>query len=304
MRVRYSLFAQRPNNELDDFQALTQMLPMGFGDDMLRFNGIGENVTWGVYNNDNPTDAQKENFYKVAKWAAERGMGLTVHWHNDESVPILLDLLERVNREVPITALRWSIAHLNDASPETMARMKALGMGWTMQNMMYFGGEAFLRAARRRGGAPHAADRDRDQGRAQRRRRHRCAPRDVLQSVRRRCNGCSTARPSPAWRRAARRSCRRASRRCASIRTAAPGSARDDAARGTLAPGKLADLAVLTKDYLTVPAEEIGGIESLLTMVGGRVVYAAGAVRGAGGEGAGELRPGTTSERRALNAHP
>ena len=33
----------------------------------------------------------------------------------------------------------------------------------------------------------------------------------------------------------------------------------------------------MTKDYLTVPVSEIGGIESLLTMVGGRVVYAAGA---------------------------
>jgi predicted amidohydrolase YtcJ len=50
----------------------------------------------------------------------------------------------------------------------------------------------------------------------------------------------------------------------------------DDGQRGTLAVGKLADLAVLTKDYLAVPTDEIGGIESLLTMVGGRIVYAAG----------------------------
>ena len=40
--------------------------------------------------------------------------------------------------------------------------------------------------------------------------------------------------------------------------------------------GKLADLAVLSKDYMSVPVEEVGGIESLLTMVGGKVVYAAG----------------------------
>ena len=45
---------------------------------------------------------------------------------------------------------------------------------------------------------------------------------------------------------------------------------------GSLEPGKLADLAVLTKDYMTVPAGEVGGIESLLTMVGGKIVYAAG----------------------------
>jgi hypothetical protein len=37
--------------------------------------------------------------------------------------------------------------------------------------------------------------------------------------------------------------------------------------------GKFADLAVLSKDYLTTPVEEIGGIESVLTMVGGNIVY-------------------------------
>ena len=61
----------------------------------------------------------------------------------------------------------------------------------------------------------------------------------------------------------------------------------DDGKRGSLTPGKLADLAVLTKDYLSVPVEEIGSIASLLTMVGGRVVYATGPSRGAGGEGRG-----------------
>jgi hypothetical protein len=46
--------------------------------------------------------------------------------------------------------------------------------------------------------------------------------------------------------------------------------------RGSLEVGKLADLAVLSKDYLTVPVGEIGDIESVLTMVGGKVVYGAG----------------------------
>lgn len=52
--------------------------------------------------------------------------------------------------------------------------------------------------------------------------------------------------------------------------------AHDDSRRGMLAPGKLADLAVLTQDYLGAPLDAIGGIHSLLTMVGGRVVYADG----------------------------
>ena len=50
----------------------------------------------------------------------------------------------------------------------------------------------------------------------------------------------------------------------------------DETRRGALVPGRLADLAVLTKDYTSVAAAEIGDIESLLTMVGGRIVYGAG----------------------------
>ena len=52
--------------------------------------------------------------------------------------------------------------------------------------------------------------------------------------------------------------------------------AHDEAKRGTLEVGKLADLAVLNRDYLTVPVNEIAALYSLLTMVGGRVVYADG----------------------------
>jgi len=52
-------------------------------------------------------------------------------------------------------------------------------------------------------------------------------------------------------------------------------AANDDDKRGTLEPGKYADLAVLSADYLTAPVKEIGKIRSLLTMVGGHVVYAA-----------------------------
>ena len=45
--------------------------------------------------------------------------------------------------------------------------------------------------------------------------------------------------------------------------------------KGSLAVGKLADLAVLSADYFSVPEEEIKGIESVLTIVGGKVVYGA-----------------------------
>jgi predicted amidohydrolase YtcJ len=275
VRVVYSLFAQRRGKELEDDQSLTQLLPMGFGDGMLRFNGIGENVAWGMYNNDSPSDAQKEQYYEIARWAASRRMTLTQHWSNDASVHHLLDVLERVNRDTPIAPLRWSIAHLNDASEDTLRRMKALGLGWLMQDAMYFGGEEFIRtrgadAAKRTppiktalnlglhvGGGTDA---------------HRVMSYNPFVSLEWMIDGRTVAGT-------ATRGADEMPSREEALRLYTQGSAWftfDDDKRGTLEAGRLADLAVLTGDFMTVPAGEIGGIESLLTMVGGRIVFAAG----------------------------
>jgi predicted amidohydrolase YtcJ len=274
IRVTYSLCAPRRDHELADFETLTAMLPMGFGDDWLRFNGIGENVTWGMYNNDAPSQAQKEQLYRVLRWAAPRGLTATFHWHNNRSVPHLLDVLERVNREAPIAPLRWSVAHLNDASPESLARMNALGVGWLMQNAFYFRGEAFLgqrgadavrvappigtalRMGLAIGGGTDA---------------HRVMSHNPFVSLQWMLDGKSVAGLST-------RGPDETPTRLEALRIYTQGSAwfaHDDARRGSLGVGKLADLAVLTADYLGVPAEEIDAIRSLLTMVGGRIVYAA-----------------------------
>jgi hypothetical protein len=50
---------------------------------------------------------------------------------------------------------------------------------------------------------------------------------------------------------------------------------REEDKKGQIAPGQYADLAVLSADYFAVPAESIRGIESVLTLVGGKVVFAA-----------------------------
>ena len=145
VRVAYTLNGQTPGKEFEELRDLTGLLPMGFGDDMLRFNGLGERITVAMNNNNAPSQADKDAYYRIVRWAADRGMSLTMHWGNDASVDHLLSIFERVNAEIPIAPLRWSIAHLNDASDASLRRMKALGVGWTMQDAMYFGGEQFLK---------------------------------------------------------------------------------------------------------------------------------------------------------------
>lgn len=273
VRVAYSVFAQKPGAELQEFRDLTQMLPMGFGDDMLKFNGLGERVTLAMYNNNFPDEAAKAKFYELVKWAAMKKMAVTIHWQENGSVDHLLGLYEKLNAEVPIRDLRWSIAHLDDASPETLARMKALGIGWTMQDAMYFQGDRALavrgEAARRmppigtalRAGVNIGAGTD----------AHRVASYNPFVALQWMLDGKTVSGK-------AMRGADETPTREQALRLYTQGSAWfsfDEGRRGTLEVGKLADFAVLDQDFFSVPLERIGKTTSLMTVVGGRVVYAA-----------------------------
>jgi hypothetical protein len=52
----------------------------------------------------------------------------------------------------------------------------------------------------------------------------------------------------------------------------------EEAIKGSIEPGKLADMAVLSDDILTCPADQIKSIESELTIVGGKIVYSSGKI--------------------------
>jgi predicted amidohydrolase YtcJ len=274
LRVAYTIFAQGRGRELEDYKNLTQLLPMGFGDSWLRFNGIGENVAWGVYNNDDPPEWAREQFESICRWAAGQGMSLNIHWHNDSSVGIVLDIFERVNRERPIANLRWTLVHLEDASETTLKRMKALGVGWALQDAGYFEGEAQLKEKGAEAmkriprmnsamyiGVHVGAGTD----------AHRVMSYNPWVALRWMLDGKTVG--GTAWR-----GPEETPTRVNALRMYTQGSAWfafAEKERGSLEVGKLADLAVLSKDYFKVPVEEIGEIEAVMTVVGGRIVYAA-----------------------------
>jgi hypothetical protein len=233
------------------------MLPQGFGDEMLKFNGIGERITWGMNNNDHPSLEDQEKYYQILRWAAQKGMAVTMHWPNDSSADTLLSIYERVNSEFPVANLRWSIAHLTAASPEHLRRMKAMGVGWTVQRP-----EAASVENARELGVNMGAGTD----------AHRVASYNPFTTFR-------WLLVDSKYAGGVHRGSEQTPTREDALRAYTIGSAWfsfDENKRGSLEPRKLADLAVLSKDYMTVPVEQIESIESLLTIVGGRIVYAAG----------------------------
>lgn len=281
LRVAFHFQSNARGHELADFKNYAQFTPQGFGDDMLRFAGIGEALTRGMYDGStvglifNPTDKDREEFYQAAKWAAENGMTVHQHAATDNAASQILDIYERINKETPITSLRWQITHIEDATDKTLERMKALNMGWSVQDRLLYAGPIFLKvlgpkAALRappiktglKMGLMVAAGTDSDQ----------VAPYNPFVSLRWLLDG--KAIDGTPMRGPDETPNREEALRMYTINSA--WFSFDETKRGSLEPGKYADLAVLSDDYMTVPVEKVGELHSLLTMVGGHPVYAEG----------------------------
>ena len=271
VRVAYSLCGMTDGAEFEEYQNYLALLPNGFGDDMLRFNGLGERITYAMNGlNGKAPEAAKQKYYEIVRWAAQRGLTVTMHWNSDANVDELLGIWERVNREFPITNLRWTVAHLNDASAATLNRMNALGIGWTVQDSLYNSGDVRPdRAAAARRQPPVVTGKSIGVAIGAGTDAHRVStynPFTVLQWFLDGKNASGTPLRGP----------EETPTRQDALRFYTLGSAwvsHDDDVRGSLEVGKLADLAVLSKDYLTVPVDQVGTIESVLTMIGGTIVH-------------------------------
>src|SRR5438876_685844 len=274
VRIAYHLCAPKPGSELADLQNLTQLLPPGFGDSMLRFNGPGEILIWADWTDGDITPDGKAKLAELLRWAASKSYTIQLHWNPDRTVHDLLEVVEDISGDYPVRDLRWTVLHLYNASEGNLKQMKSLGLIWGVQDGLYFGGERLQREV----GADQAKSLPRIAtamklgltvaGGTDAHRVSSYNPFIALQwyldgttigGVRTRENAEAPSR---------RQALEMYTRNSAFM-------ANDDDTRGTLEPGKFADLAVLSSDYMSAPVKEIGKIRSLLTMVGGKVVHAA-----------------------------
>ena len=86
LRVAYHLCAPKPGSELADLQNLTQLLPQGFGDDMLHFNGPGEILIWADWTDGDITPDGKAKLAELLRWAASKGYTIQLHWNPNRTV--------------------------------------------------------------------------------------------------------------------------------------------------------------------------------------------------------------------------
>lgn len=151
VRIAYNLFTQKPKEELADFKHWTGSVPYRQGDDFLRHNGAGEMLVFSAADfedflqprPDLPETMEPELEGVVRHLVAQR-WPFRLHATYDESISRMLDVFERVDREIPFDGLPWFFDHAETISPKNIERVRALGGGIAIQDRMAFQGEYFV----------------------------------------------------------------------------------------------------------------------------------------------------------------
>ncbi len=281
VRLAYNLFTQQPKEELKDFQRWTKMTRPGEGDDFYRVNGAGEMLVFSAADFEDILQPRpemppvmEEELKGVIRHLAENRWPFRLHATYDETITHALNVYEAVNREAPFDGLHWFFDHCETISDRNIERVKALGGGIAVQNRMAFQGEYFVeRYGRQQAertppigrmlalGVPVGAGTDAT----------RVSSYNPFLSLYWLVTGNTVGGLNlyPEQNRLDRME---------ALRLYTVGSAwfsTEEGKKGSIAPGQLADLAVLSADYFSISDEDIKRLESVLTMVGGKVVYAA-----------------------------
>lgn len=294
---------QRPEADLiKEIQAAPYKT--GDGDHWLRFLSFKVNMDGGMtigtayqrqpygpfghelYGLTNPDDrgqifATPEKYLAVMRAARDKGWQLSAHSQGGGAVDVFLDTMEALNKERPIAPTRSHLIHASFQSEQAIARAKRLGILADVQApwlyldapalekvfgydgmRMFYPLRAYLDAGiLLSGGSDHMIGHDKN---------HAVNPYNPFLNM---------------WTAVARKTItgevlhpeQRITREEAlRMHTIWPAYFQfEEKAKGSLEPGKLADLVVIDRDYLTCPEDEIRQIEPLATMVEGKVVAGA-----------------------------
>jgi predicted amidohydrolase YtcJ len=279
IRIAYNLFTQNKGQELEDFEKWTGMVTPGQGSDFYRHNGAGEMLVFSAADFEDFLEPRPDlapdmeaELEKVVRHLVEKRWPFRLHATYDESISRMLDVFEKVNRDIPFGDLHWMFDHAETISPRNIERVKALNGGIAIQHRMAFQGEYFVErygaeAAKStppikrmlENGVPVGAGTDAT----------RVASYNPWTALYWLASGRTVGglRLYDAGARLPRDT---------AIELWTAGSAwfsNEQGKKGRIQEGMLADLAVLSDDFFTVDEEAIKSIESVLTIVGGKIVF-------------------------------
>ncbi|MCP1475556.1 putative amidohydrolase YtcJ [Pseudomonas sp. EB276 TE3739] len=280
VRIAYNLFTQKPKEELTDFQNWTGSVKLHQGDDYLRHNGAGEMLVFSAADfedfleprPDLPQTMEQE-LEPVVRHLVEQRWPFRLHATYNESISRMLDVFEKVNRDIPFNGLPWFFDHAETITPQNIERVKALGGGIAIQDRMAFQGEYFVdRYGKQAAEATPPIKRMLAEG--------------VPVGAGTDATRVSSYNPwtSLYWMVSGRTVgglalYEEGLPRNTALELFTHGSAwfsSEQGKKGQIRVGQLADLAALSADFFSVEEEAIKWIESVMTVVGGKIVYAAG----------------------------
>ena len=244
------------------------------------YRGAGELLSAEVHDHENfdrpaviiPPDKMRELVERDVSKLVQRRIPFREHISYDENITPFLDALEQLNKTMPLDGLRWSIEHAETISPANIARVKALGGGIALDAKMAMHGDGFIKTHGRDkalltprlrqlvdSGIPLAMTTD----------AFRASSFNPWVGISWMVSGKSVS-GTEVLARDNRLSRAEAlglfTRRAAWFMNA-------DSEMGMIAPGHLADFALLDRDYFDVAESQIKSIASVLTVMDGRVVY-------------------------------
>ncbi len=282
LRISYNLFTQKPREELADFSSWVDQVSPGQGDDTYRHNGAGEMLVYSaadfedfrVERPDMPPSMEAD-LEPVVRLLAENRWPWRLHATYDETIDRALDVFEKVARDVPLRGINWFFDHAETISDRNIDRIAALGGGIAVQHRMAFQGEYFVgrygaKAAERsppirrimEAGVPLGAGTDAT----------RVASYNPWVSL----SWLVTSRTVgglalyPQHNRLDRETALRL------WTEANTWFSNEEGKKGQIKAGQLADLAVLSDDYFSVPESDIVHLRSVLTILGGKAVHGDG----------------------------
>ncbi|MDR6674551.1 amidohydrolase [Xanthomonas sp. 1678] len=283
IRLAYNLFTQKPQQEKQDFLNWTANSRYQQGDDYFRHNGAGEMLVFSAADfedfrqprPDMPPQMETE-LEDVVRILAQNRWPWRLHATYDETISRALDAFERVDREIPLQGLHWFFDHAETISEKSIDRIAALGGGIAVQHRMAYQGEYFVE--RYGMGAAQATPPVK-----------RMLEKGVKVSAGTDATRVASYNPwvSLAWLVTGRTVGGLRlypQRNCVDRETAlrmwtehVTWFSNEEGKKGRIQAGQFADLVVPDRDFFGCAESDIADTTALLTMVGGKVVWASGA---------------------------